>query len=240
MTTKSSASTGSAGSWRSRRSSVDDGPRTKYELRIKTGSESGAASSSEPDAYVKINGKELSTKRINLVLPDNEDRFEKDGINEFIFDNLDVGEIQSVEIGSRNQEEEWLIEKIDITLPLKGQHFVFNVNNWIGRSKDDGMLNVVLDMADAISLGSLKQKTSYEVTILTGNAEGSGLDNGDVYLSFNGDTKTISDIKLDREESSFGRGGRDIFNIDIENVEPIKAITARVQVSYSKNQFKVD
>jgi len=53
-------------------------------------------------------------------LPENEDRFEKDGINEFTFENLDVGEITSVEIGSRNQEEEWLVKSIDITMPLKG------------------------------------------------------------------------------------------------------------------------
>lgn len=53
-------------------------------------------------------------------MPENEDRFEKDGINEFTFENLDVGEITSVEIGSRNQEEEWLVKSIDITMPLKG------------------------------------------------------------------------------------------------------------------------
>ena len=53
-------------------------------------------------------------------MPENEDRFEKDGINEFTFENLDVGEINSVEIGSRNQEEEWLVKSIDITMPLKG------------------------------------------------------------------------------------------------------------------------
>ena len=60
-------------------------------------------------------------------MPDNEDRFEKDGINEFIFENLDVGEITSVEIGSRNQEEEWLVKSIDITMPLKG-YFILGLN----------------------------------------------------------------------------------------------------------------
>ena len=59
---KSSASTGSGGSWKSRSSSILEGPTTKYEVRIKTGDESGAASSTEPDAYIKFNGKELSTK----------------------------------------------------------------------------------------------------------------------------------------------------------------------------------
>jgi len=106
------------------------------------------------------------------------------------------------------------------------------VNNWLGRSKDSGLLNRVLDVSDAISMGSIKTKTQYEVTILTGNAEGSGLDEGDVYLTFNGETRTISDMKLKREESSFGRGGRDIFDLDLENVEPLKTITARVQVIY--------
>ena len=109
---------------------------------------------------------------------------------------------------------------------------MFHVNNWLGRSKDSGLLNRVLDVSDAISMGSIKTKTQYEVTILTGNAEGSGLDEGDVYLTFNGETRTISDMKLKREESSFGRGGRDIFDLDLENVEPLKTITARVQVIY--------
>ena len=43
----------------------------------------------------------------------------KDGINEFTFENLDVGDISSIEIGSRNQEEEWLVKMIEVTLPLK-------------------------------------------------------------------------------------------------------------------------
>ena len=73
-------------------------------------------------------------------------------MNEFVFENVDVGEITSVEIGSRNQEEEWLIKGVDITLPLKGQHLVFNVNNWIGRSKDSGLLNHVLDVARVAKL----------------------------------------------------------------------------------------
>ena len=60
---------------------------------------SGAASSSEPDAYIKFVGKDDSTKRINLQLPSNEDRFEKGGINEFSFENMDLDEITAVEIG---------------------------------------------------------------------------------------------------------------------------------------------
>ena len=104
------------------------------------------------------------------------------------------------------------------------------MNNWLGRSKDSGLLNRVLDISDAISMGSIKTKTQYEVTVLTGNAEGSGLDEGDVYLTITGQTRTISDMKLKREEASFGRGGRDIFELDLENVEPLKTITARVQV----------
>ena len=170
-------------------------------------------------------------------MPNNEDRFEKGGINEFTFENMDLDDITSIEIGSRNQEEEWLIESVDITLPLKGKHFFFKVNNWIGRYKNDGLLNRVLDISDSVSLGSMKAKTRYEVTILTGNAEGSGLDDGDVFLTFNGDTKTISDMKLKRTESSFGRGGRDIFDLDMENVEPIQEIVCKFSKKVYETQL---
>ena len=125
-------------------------------------------------------------------------------------------------------------------MPLKGKHLFFKVNNWIGRYKGDGLLNRVLDVSDSVSLGSMKAKTSYEVMILTGNQEGSGLDDGDVFLTLNGDTKTISDIKLNRTESSFGRGGRDVFDIDIENIEPIQALIARVQAGSSKSAWLCD
>ena len=47
-------------------------------------------------------------------------------------------------------------------------------------------------------------------------------------MTFTGESKTLSDVKLERSEESFSRAGRDIFDIDLEDIEPIKMVTAKV------------
>jgi len=145
MTSKSAMSIASTASGRSIGSF--DGPMTKYEIRIKTGTEDGAASSSEPDAYIKFNGSERTSKRINLILPEDQDRFEKDGINSFTFENSDCGNIESIELGVRNQEEKWFVKYLEVSLPMKAKTYVFQINNWYCRTEGDGLLTRTFDTA---------------------------------------------------------------------------------------------
>ena len=128
----------------------NDIPRTRYELRIKTGSQDGSASSTNPDAYVKINGVDQNgiktqSKRINLVFAEDQDRFDKDGVNSFKFENVDVGVIESIELGVRNQEEKWFVEFVELYLPLKPKTLVFQVNNWYCKTEGDGLLTRSFD-----------------------------------------------------------------------------------------------
>ena len=145
MTSKSAMSVASTGSGRSIGSSSFDGPTTKYEVRIKTGTETGASSTSEPDAYIKFNGSDKSSKRINLNLPEDQDRFEKDGINSFTFENVDCGNIESIELGVRNQEESWYVNYLEVNLPLKAKTYVFQINNWYCKTEGDGLLTRTFD-----------------------------------------------------------------------------------------------
>lgn len=76
----------------------------------------------------------------------------------------------------------------------------------------------------------MRAKVPYEVTIFTGDEAEAGLESGDVYVTLCGETKNLTDLKISRDEASFGRGGRDTFTLDLENIEPIKMVTARVSV----------
>ena len=81
----------------------------------------------------------LKSKFLNFFFKD-QDRFEKDGLNSFSFDNMDVGEISSVELGVRNQEEKWFVKYLEVHLPLKAKTHVFEINNWFCRTEGDGLL----------------------------------------------------------------------------------------------------
>ena len=53
---------------------------------------------------------------------------------------MDVGEISSVELGVRNQEEKWFVKYLEVHLPLKAKTHVFEINNWFCRTEGDGLL----------------------------------------------------------------------------------------------------
>ena len=53
---------------------------------------------------------------------------------------MDVGEISSIELGVRNQEEKWFVKYLEVHLPLKAKTHVFEINNWFCRTEGDGLL----------------------------------------------------------------------------------------------------
>ena len=210
---------------------------------------------SEPDAYIRFYGKsdeiieyeptqdrqsgrrsstassvenEKSTKRINLPIPTGQDKFVKDSVDSWTFENMDVGELTKVELGVRNLDESWFVELLEVHLPLKAKTYFFKVNNWYCKTEGDGLLNRVFNAEDALPIEEGTAKTAYEVSVITADESDAGLDEGDVYLAFTGESKTISDVKLERSEESFSRAGRDIFDLDLEDVEPMKMVTAKV------------
>lgn len=82
----------------------------------------------------------------------------------------------------------------------------------------------------------MRAKIPYEVTVFTGDEAEAGLETGEIYVTICGETKNLTDLKLNRDEASFGRGGRDTFTLDLENIEPIKMVTARVSVIRIKSR----
>jgi hypothetical protein len=100
------------------------------------------------------------------------------------------------------------------------------------------LIKIVLNL-DAMSIASTgKAKIAYEITVFTGDEAEAGLEHGDVYITVCGETKNLSDLKLQRTESTFGRGGRDTFNLELENVEPINMLIAQVKVKLVKFFFR--
>ena len=207
---------------------------------------------SEPDAYIRFYGKsdeiieyeptqdrqsgrrsskassvenEKSTKRINLPIPTGQDKFVKDSVDSWTFENMDVGELTKVELGVRNLDESWFVELLEVHLPLKAKTYFFKVNNWYCKTEGDGLLNRVFNAEDALPIEEGTAKTAYEVSVITADESDAGLDEGDVYLTFTGESKTISDVKLERSEESFSRAGRDIFDLDLE--DPLAVVMKR-------------
>ena len=60
------------------------------------------------------------------------------------------------------------------------------------------LIKIVLNL-DAMSIASTgKAKIAYEITVFTGDEAEAGLEHGDVYITVCGETKNLSDLKLQR------------------------------------------
>ena len=58
------------------------------------------------------------------------------------------------------------------------------------------LIKIVLNL-DAMSIASTgKAKIAYEITVFTGDEAEAGLEHGDVYITVCGETKNLSDLKL--------------------------------------------
>ena len=93
---------------------------------------------------------------------------------------MDVGELTKVELGVRNLDESWFVELLEVHLPLKAKTYFFKVNNWYCKTEGDGLLNRVFNAEDALPIEEGTAKTAYEVTVMTADEDGAGLDEGSV------------------------------------------------------------
>uniref|UniRef100_A0A3P9KDP6 Lipoxygenase homology domains 1a n=1 Tax=Oryzias latipes TaxID=8090 RepID=A0A3P9KDP6_ORYLA len=210
-----------------------------YHITICTGMERDASTTSR--AYVIIVGvNHTQTERLWLDLADERKGFEAGSLKSFETHGSDVGEIKKVELGHDGATPEscWLVEELSLAVPTKGVKYTFACKCWLAKDRGDGLTARVFNILDAEAI-SISQKVIYEVTMETGDVQGAGTDT-QIYMSVFGANGSTEEMLLEKNEDRFERGQEDTFNMEIDDIAPLRKMRMRIDGSGSRPDWFLD
>ncbi|XP_035234693.1 lipoxygenase homology domain-containing protein 1 isoform X2 [Anguilla anguilla] len=218
---------------------IEELPTIPYHIAVSTGLERDAGTASR--VYVIIIGPDMiETERLWLELSDGKTCFGAGTMENFVCDGTDVGEIKKVELGHDGATPEscWLVEELAVAVPTKGVQYIFQCKCWLAKDRGDGLTARVFNVLDAESIG-ITQKIIYEVTVVTGDVQNAGTDT-QIYLSVFGANGNTEEILLEKKADRFERGQEDTFNLEIDDIAPLKKIRVRIDGSGSRPDWFLD
>ncbi|XP_036382736.1 lipoxygenase homology domain-containing protein 1-like [Megalops cyprinoides] len=218
---------------------VEDGPIIPYHFTVSTGLDRDASTASR--VYVIVIGPdEVETDRLWLDLPEGKKYFAAGTMENFQCYGIDVGEIKKVELGHDGATPEscWLVDELTVAVPTKGVMYVFQCKCWLAKDRGDGLTARMFNVLDADSI-TITQKVLYEITVVTGDVQHAGTDTK-IYLSVFGANGNTEAILLEKKEDRFERGQEDTFNLEIDDIAPLKKIRVRIDGSGSRPDWFLD
>ncbi|CAN9504554.1 unnamed protein product [Ophioblennius macclurei] len=213
-------------------------PNIPYHATICTGLERDAGTTSR--AYMIIIGTNHSqTDRLWLDM-DGRMGFEEGSLESFECHGSDVGEIKKVELGHDGATPEscWLVEELAVAVPTKGVKYIFACKCWLAKDRGDGLTSRVFNVLDAEAI-SISQKVIYEVTVVTGDVQNAGTDT-QIFMSVFGVNGSTEEMLLCKNEDRFERGQEDTFNMEVDDIAPLRKMRIRVDGSGSRPDWFLD
>uniref|UniRef100_A0A665W322 Lipoxygenase homology domains 1a n=1 Tax=Echeneis naucrates TaxID=173247 RepID=A0A665W322_ECHNA len=210
-----------------------------YHVTICTGLERDASTTSR--AYVIIIGaNHAQTARLWLDLPDGRKGFEAGSLESFESHGADVGDIKKVELGHDGATPEscWLVDELSVAVPTKGVKYIFACKCWLAKDRGDGLTARVFNVLDAEAI-SVSQKIIYEVTVVTGDVQNAGTDTL-IFMSVFGANGSTEEMLLQKNEDRFERGQEDTFNMEIDDIAPLRKMRMRIDGSGSRPDWFLD
>ncbi|XP_051267644.1 lipoxygenase homology domain-containing protein 1 [Dicentrarchus labrax] len=214
-------------------------PIIPYHITICTGLERDASTTSR--AYVIIVGSNhTQTDRLWLDLLDGKQGFEAGSLESFECRGSDVEEIKKVELGHDGATPEscWLVDELSVAVPTKGVKYIFACKCWLAKDRGDGLTSRVFNVLDAEAI-SISQKIIYEVTVVTGDVQNAGTDTL-IYMSVFGANGSTEEMLLQKNEDRFERGQEDTFNMEIDDIAPLRKMRLRIDGSGSRPDWFLD
>ncbi|PAA79474.1 hypothetical protein BOX15_Mlig008366g2 [Macrostomum lignano] len=156
------------------------------------------------------------------------DKFERGHCDEFEIELVDIGELKKIKLGhdNSNPRPDWYVEKVEIDCPKLGTSWLFNVGEWIGKSKGDGQLEKTLYPQQGATR-IYANRVPYEITTYTSDKSSAGT-SANVFIQIYGrETQTEQKLLCSKTDRSgkFKRGSVDKFVLELEDVDdPIEKI----------------
>ncbi|XP_057675207.1 lipoxygenase homology domain-containing protein 1-like isoform X3 [Corythoichthys intestinalis] len=214
-------------------------PAIPYHITLCTGLERDAGTTSR--AYVIIIGANQSrTDRLWLDPPDGKRGFQAGSLESFECHGTDVWEIKKVELGHDGATPEscWLVDELSVAVPTKGVKYIFACSCWLAKDRGDGLTARVFNVLDAEAV-SISQKVIYEVTVVTGDIQNAGTDTN-IFMTVFGANGSTEEMLLQKNEDRFERGQEDTFNMEIDDIAPLRKMRLRIDGSGSRPDWFLD
>ncbi|XP_016404113.1 lipoxygenase homology domain-containing protein 1-like [Sinocyclocheilus rhinocerous] len=113
---------------------------------------------------------------------------------------------------------------------------------WLDLDGKNGFLPGSLDyfICYGTDVGDIKKvEVIYEVTVITGDVQHAGTDT-QIYMTVFGVYGTSEEILLPKLEDRFERGQKDTFNLEIEDIAPLRKMRVRIDGSGSRPDWFLD
>ncbi|XP_068508966.1 lipoxygenase homology domain-containing protein 1 [Syngnathus scovelli] len=218
---------------------VEELPVIPYHITLCTGLERDAGTTSR--AYVIIIGANHSrTDRLWLDPPNGRKGLQAGSMESFECYGSDVWEIKKVELGHDGATPEscWLVDELSVAVPTKGVKYIFACACWLAKDRGDGLTARVFNILDAEAV-SISQKVIYEVTVVTGDVQNAGTDTK-IFMTVFGANGTTEEMLLRKNEDRFERGQEDTFNMEIDDIAPLRKMRLRIDGSGSRPDWFLD
>ncbi|KTF89799.1 hypothetical protein cypCar_00010796 [Cyprinus carpio] len=203
----------------------EEGSLIPYHFSVTTGSDRDAGTSSR--VYVIIIGKKnKKTDRLWLDL-DGKNGFLPGSLDYFTCYGTDVGDIKKVELGHDGATPEscWFVEELTVDVPTKAVRYVFPCICWLAKDRGDGLTARFFDVQDAETV-NIPQKHA-------------GTDT-QIFMTVFGVYGTSEEMLLPKLEDRFERGQKDTFNLEIEDIAPLRKMRVRIDGSGSRPDWFLD
>ncbi|KAI5096357.1 lipoxygenase-like domain-containing protein 1, partial [Silurus meridionalis] len=209
-----------------------------YHLTVKTGSDRDAGTNSR--AYVIVKGSKQRQTELMWLELEGKSAFAPQALEYFTCYGRDVGEIKKVELGHDGATAEscWFVDQFSVAVPTKGVMYVFPCKYWLAKDRGEGLTARVFNVIDADTI-SISRKVIYEVTVVTGDVQHAGTDT-QIYLTLFGVYGTSEEIPLPKLEDRFERCQTDTFNLEIEDIAPLRKMRVRIDGSGSRHDWFLD
>ncbi|CAL8345253.1 unnamed protein product [Lota lota] len=218
---------------------VEEGPIIPYHFTLSTGMARDAGTTAR--AYVIIVGPgEAETDRLWLDLPEEKKGFASGTMENFVCYGTDVGEMKRVELGHNGATPEscWLVDELAVAVPTKGIKYIFPCKCWLAKDRGDGLTTRLFNVLDSSTINIIR-KVVYETTVATGDTQYAGTDTN-IFLTVFGANGSTEEMLLPKAGDRFERGQEDTFNVEIDDIAPLKKIRLRVDGTGSRPDWFLD
>uniref|UniRef100_A0A8C5BBE6 Lipoxygenase homology domains 1b n=1 Tax=Gadus morhua TaxID=8049 RepID=A0A8C5BBE6_GADMO len=210
-----------------------------YHFTLSTGVDRDAGTTAR--AYVIILGPgEVETDRLWLDLPKEKTCFAPGTMENFVCYGADVGDLKRVELGHNGATPEscWLVDELAVAVPTKGIKYIFPCKCWLAKDRGDGLTTRLFNVLDSSTINIIR-KVVYVTTLVTGDTQYAGTDTN-IFLTVFGANGSTEEMLLPKAGDRFERGQEDTFNVEIDDIAPLKKIRLRVDGTGSRPDWFLD
>ncbi|XP_012940880.1 lipoxygenase homology domain-containing protein 1 [Aplysia californica] len=194
---------------------------TTYHVQVFTGDVWGAGT--DANVYVILFGDNDHTSKMFLKSSmTNKNKFERNQMDEFLLELVNIGELKKIKIGHDNKGGggAWFLDKVVIDAPSLGKTWVFQCGHWLSDSDEDRLLEREL-FPQELATEEYVPCIPYEITTFTSDISSAGTD-AMVYVALYGketatQPKNLCSSKRECKQR-FKRGSPDKFIIELEDV----------------------